>query len=92
MKTITLDDVIEYFKKFYNDTAHYGSTPGLMCGYSFFGADHLVFGTDMPLGDTEGGAKNTDLTIESIERMTISDSEKKKIFEDNTKRLLKLNV
>ena len=39
---------IEYFKMFYADTALYGSTPGLMCSYAFFGADHMLFGTDMP--------------------------------------------
>ena len=80
----------EHFRKFYNDTAVYGNTAALMCGYAFFGADHIVFGTDMPLGDREQGARNTGLTIESVERMEISDSDKKKIFEGNAKRLLGL--
>ena len=31
-------------RKFYNDTAVYGSAPALMCGYAFCGAGHLVFG------------------------------------------------
>ena len=41
---------IEHLRKFYNDTAVYGNTAALMCGYAFFGADHLLFGTDAPLG------------------------------------------
>jgi len=40
---------IEYFRMFYYDTAIYGSTPGLMCAYAFCGADHMLFGTNMPL-------------------------------------------
>lgn len=84
--------VIEYFKKFYNDTAIYGSTPGLMCAYAFCGADHLLFGTDMPLGDCQLGDGFTRQTINSIEEMDISDEEKKKIFEKNACRLLRLPI
>lgn len=80
---------IEYFRMFYNDTAIYGSTPGLMCAYAFCGADHLLFATDMPY-DSEFGDRYTRQTIQSIERMNISDLEKKKIFEGNARRLLKL--
>ena len=82
---------IEYFKMFYNDTAVYGSTPALMCGYAFFGIDKLLFGTDMPY-DSQLGDRYTRQTIDSIEQMDIPDSEKKKIFEDNARRLLRLPV
>ncbi len=80
---------IEYFKMFYNDTAIYGNTPGLMCGYAFCGPDHIVFATDFPY-DSELGDRYTRQTIEAIEQMEISDMEKKKIFEDNAKYLLHL--
>ena len=42
---------IDYFKMFYVDTAIHGNTPALMLGHSFWGAEHIVFGADMPLGD-----------------------------------------
>jgi len=80
---------VEYFKMFYADTALSGSTEGLMCGHAFFGADHLLFGTDMPF-DPEFGAQTVRKTIDSVEQMAVSESEKKKIFEDNAKRLLRL--
>lgn len=80
----------EYFKMFYNDTAVYGSTPALMCGYAAFGADHLVFGTDMPLGDSQGGTLNTGRTIESVEQMDIAAEEKEQIFQANARKLLHL--
>jgi predicted TIM-barrel fold metal-dependent hydrolase len=84
-------DPIEYFRMFYNDTAISGSTPGLMCAFEFFGADHLLFGTDMPF-DSQIGEVSVTETIRSIEEMDIPEGEKKMIFEDNAKRLLRLPV
>lgn len=80
---------IDYFRMFYNDTALYGSTPALMCGHAFFGADHIVFGTDMPF-DKEHGHRHLRETIRSIEEADISHSDKRKIYEGNARRLLRL--
>ncbi|HUT70928.1 MAG TPA: amidohydrolase family protein [Desulfatiglandales bacterium] len=80
---------IEYFRMFYNDTALNGGTSGLMCGYDFFGEDHLLFGSDMPF-DVENGAIAIRKTIEAIEGMNISESSKKKIYEGNARNLLHL--
>lgn len=82
---------IEYFKMFYNDTAINGNTSALMCAYDFCGADHLLFGTDAPF-DTEYGERNPRQIIKAIEQMTISESEKKKIFENNARKLLRLSI
>ena len=79
----------QHFRKFYNDTAVYGSTPALMCGYAFFSADHMLFGTDAPLGPKFG---LTHATISSIQRMNIPDIEKEKILTQNAVELLKLAV
>jgi aminocarboxymuconate-semialdehyde decarboxylase len=80
---------IEYYRMFYNDTALNGCTSGLMCGYDFFGEDHLLFGSDMPY-DVENGAIAIRQTIEAIEGMNIPGSSKKKIYEANAKNLLHL--
>jgi predicted TIM-barrel fold metal-dependent hydrolase len=82
---------IDYFHMFYNDTAVYGDTPALMCCHAFFGAEHMLFGTDMPY-DSEFGFRYVRQTIKAIEEMDISDGEKKLIFEDNARRLLRLSV
>lgn len=79
--------LMEYFKMFYTDTAISGSTSGLMCGHDFFGADHLLFGTDMPY-DSEHGSRLIRETIQSVEQMTISNLEKQMIYEGNANRLL----
>jgi predicted TIM-barrel fold metal-dependent hydrolase len=85
-------DVVDYFKMFYNDTAIYGNPAGLMCAYAFFSADHLLFGADFPLGDTERGDRNYRQTINAIEQMDITEVEKKKIFEDNARALMRLPI
>lgn len=79
----------EHFRKFYNDTAVYGSTPALMCAYAFFGADHLLFGTDAPLGPRFGLTMET---IKSVERMSIPDTDREKIFVQNAVNLLRLAI
>lgn len=83
---------IDYYKMFYNDTAIYGNMPALMCAYAFCGADHLLFAADMPLGDSQLGYRNYRQTINAIEQMKISDEEKKLIYEDNARKLLRLPV
>ncbi len=78
---------LDHFRKLYNDTATYGNTPALMCAYSFFGADRLLFGTDAPLGPQYG---LTAATIASVERMDIPENEKEQIFTKNAVGLLNI--
>ncbi|MBW2066246.1 MAG: amidohydrolase [Deltaproteobacteria bacterium] len=80
---------VEYYRMFYADTALNGNTSALMCAYDFFGEDHMLFGTDMPY-DTGNGDVSIRQTIEAVEGMQIPDTSKKKIFEENARRLLKL--
>ena len=81
--------ILDYYKMFYADTALHGNVPAMMCGYNFFGADHILLGTDMPF-DEEIGAWSTRQTIKSIEKMDITDAEREKIFEGNARKLLRL--
>jgi len=83
---------LEYYKMFYNDTAIHGNTPALMLAYHFWGADHIVLGADMPLGDYERGVRSYRQTIKAIEAMEITEDEKRQIFADNARRLLRLSV
>ena len=76
----------EHFKKFYVDTAIYGNTDALMCAYNYYGADHMFFGTDAPLGPRMGLVEDT---IRSIEKMNIPEDEKDDIFRFNAVKLFK---
>lgn len=82
---------VDYFRKFYGDTALYGDMAGLMCGYHFFGVEHILFGTDFPY-DLASGDKWLRKTIDAIYSMPVSDSDKNRIFEGNAKRILRLDM
>ncbi len=77
----------EQFRKFYCDTAVYGSISALKCSYDFYGAEHILFGTDMPLGPKFG---LTAETIRSIEQADIPEADKEKILWRNAAHLLSL--
>ena len=83
--------LVDYLRMFYADTALNGDTAGLACGHEFFGAEHILFGTDAPF-DMADGNKFIKNTIDAVYRMPVSDADKKKIFEDNARRLLRLPV
>lgn len=85
-------EIVDYFRMFYADTAIYGNPAALMCGHAFFGADHILFGIDFPLGDIEHGNRNYRQTINAIEQMDISEEDRKKIYEDNARNLMRLPI
>jgi uncharacterized protein len=74
---------LDYFHDFYGDTALFGGRHGVACGLDFFGADHVVFATDTPLGPIGP-------TIESIDRLDLAPEERDKIMFGNAERLLKM--
>ena len=80
---------IEYYRMICCDTA-YASAAGLTCVCSFFGVDHVLFGTDMPY-DSEMGNKKIRESIGTIRQMDIPESDKTRIFEENAQRLLRLS-
>jgi uncharacterized protein len=82
---------LDYFKMFYGDTAVFGAHAALECGIAFFGADRVLFGTDMPF-DPEKGTGFIRDTIAAMERMRATDDERMKIYEGNARRLLRLRL
>ena len=80
---------LDYYRMFYCDTVLQGNTPALMCAFDFFGEDHMLFGTDAPY-DNRMGERVYRATIEAVEAMDISESARKKIFEDNARRIFRL--
>ena len=74
---------LDYLHDFYGDTALFGGgVHAVRCGLEFFGADHVVFATDTPLGPIAP-------TIATIRELDISDGERQKIFAGNAERLLR---
>jgi predicted TIM-barrel fold metal-dependent hydrolase len=79
---------IDYFRSFYADTALFGARSATRCGLDFFGADHVVFASDMPFEPAPGMYARE--TIEVIESLGLSAADKHKIYCGNAQRLLKL--
>lgn len=74
------------FKRFYVDTALLGNPKALELVREYFGNNHIVFGTDAPLGIMPAGAT---LEIDSaINDMNITDIDKEEIFSKNIERIL----
>ncbi len=82
---------IEYFRMFYGDTALFGPAAPIECGLEFFGVEHVLFGTDMPF-DPEGGPGFVRDTIAAVDKIRVTDQERKQIYEGNARRLLRLNL
>ncbi len=79
----------DYFHMFYADTAVFGSKAATVCGLDFFGVDKTLFASDSPF-DPEKGPAYIRSTIEILDNLPISAEDRKKIYEGNARRLLKL--
>ncbi|WP_075219619.1 amidohydrolase family protein [Acuticoccus yangtzensis] len=77
---------VDYFKRFYADTALFGSDSGTRCGLDFFGADNIVFASDCPF-DPENGFMFIRETMAVIDRLEVSDEVRQKILSGNIKAL-----
>jgi len=82
---------LDYFKMFYGDTALFGAQHAMECGLAFFGAERVLFGTDMPFDPEKGPGFIRD-TIGAMERLRATPAEKAKIYEGNARRMLRLRL
>ena len=77
-----------YFKQIYGDTAlNGGPVESFMCGYTFFGVDRMLFGTDYPFGHELIIIRDN---LASVKAMPITQEEKDKILGKNSEKLLKI--
>ncbi len=74
------------FKKFYVDTSILGNPKALDLAADYFGVNHLIFGTDAPLGIPPAGA--TKEIIDAINNMNITSKEKENILKNNIINIL----
>ena len=79
--------LLDYYRGFYVDTAIQGSVGGLAASYAFYGADHILFGTDTPYASPDGKGHARD-TIASIQALPASAQEKDQILSGNVLRLI----
>lgn len=87
IKYILSAEQVTAFHKFYVDTAILGNPLALKLTVDYFGADHVLFGTDAPLGIAPAGA--TEEIIAAIDEMGVALKTREKIFNQNFKRIFK---
>jgi uncharacterized protein len=75
---------LEYFHRFYADTALFGAPHAVRCALDFFGPDHMLFGTDMPLG----GPNVAQQTVEDLEAAGLSEADLAMVLSGNASRIL----
>jgi predicted TIM-barrel fold metal-dependent hydrolase len=78
-------------RRFFADTASFGSRAAIECGVEFFGTERMLFATDMPF-DPEQGPGHIRSTLAAISAMNLSISDRAAILSGNVRRLFKLAV
>lgn len=77
--------LIDYFHMFYADTALFGASRGLECGLDFFGADHVVFASDAPLGPLA-------TTCDGVTGLELEKAQLEAVQHGNAEKLLKMRL
>ena len=78
---------LDYFQRFYVDTALFGAPHAVRCVLDFFGPRHVLFGTDMPLGP----AHAIEATMADIDAAGLSSEDQAAVYAGNATRLLRLD-
>ncbi|CAN7630166.1 amidohydrolase family protein [Brucella pseudogrignonensis] len=79
----------EYYRKFYADTATFGSEQATRLGVAYFGPERCLFASDAPFGLPDGIATSIE-TIGVVRRLDLSSDDLKQILSGNAATLLKL--
>ena len=79
---------LDYFRRFYVDTALFGAPHAVRCVLEFFGPRQVLFGTDMPLGPPNG----VEATIANLEAAGLSGADRAAVYAGNAVRLLGLQA
>jgi predicted TIM-barrel fold metal-dependent hydrolase len=77
---------LDYFHRFHVDTALFGAPHAVRCVLEFFGPQHVLFGTDMPLGPSNA----VEATIADIDAAGLSSEDRAAVYSGNAVRLLGL--
>lgn len=83
------EHALVYFRRIFYDTAVSGNVGALQCARYVIGLDQMLFGTDVPFGN-QLGRRLIRQAIEAVEGMGLSEEEKRKIYQDNAIKLLRL--
>lgn len=75
------------FKRFYTDTATFGSAAAVACALEFFGPERLLFATDMPFGPEQGAAHIAG-SLDAVNKLAISSAGRDDVLYRNWERIM----
>jgi uncharacterized protein len=78
---------LEYLKRFHADTANFGNPIALRAALEFFGIEHVLFGSDFGFSP-----RFAPETIEDVETVVRDPEQKRTIYEENARRVLRLDA
>lgn len=85
------EPVVDACARFYADTASFGSRASIACGLDFFGADRLLFATDMPF-DPGQGPDYIRSTLKALAELPCAAEERRQILAGNARRVFRLGA
>ena len=77
---------LDYFRRFYADTALFGAPHAVRCVLEFFGPEHVLFGTDIPLGPPHA----VEATVADLESAGLPGADLAAVYAGNAQRLLRV--
>jgi aminocarboxymuconate-semialdehyde decarboxylase len=86
MRIATRESLVEGLRRFWADTASFGSPIPLEAARRFFGVERMLFASDMPF-DPEEGPGFIREGIRLVREMELSESQRDAIFYGNARRL-----
>ena len=89
VQTPLKEPLLQACKRFYADTASFGSREAIECGKAFFGTERLLFASDMPF-DPGRGPDYIRSTLAAIHGMQLSADERRLLLVDNARRLFNI--
>ncbi len=81
--------MLDYMKDFWADTAMFGAQAASQAGFDFYGSGNSFFASDCPY-DLVGGSDLIRNTIDVINNLSCTDSDREMIYEQNSRTLLNL--
>ena len=81
--------ISEYWGNIYGDTAVDGTPGAFPCGYAFFGAERMLYGSDYPFG-AESGEDFIRENLACVKAMAIPQKEKEMILGGNAQKMFKI--
>ena len=82
--------ISEYWGNIYGDTAVDGTPGAFPCGYAFFGAERMLYGSDYPFG-AETGEDFIRENLACVNAMAIPQKEKEMILGGNAQKMFKIS-